>query len=150
MEERFRTFTVLITKINRSIRRIKTEEMGELNLKSPHVSCLYYLYKMESLTATELCDICQEDKASISRSIDTLENDGYIECESNAKKRYNSLLRLTSKGAKIGKLLADKIDNILDLASNGLSEEKRNNMYESLMLISDNLEKFCKNYEEEK
>ena len=68
MQERFQTFTVLITKLNRCIRKIKTEEMAEFDLKSPHVSCLYYLYKADSLTAKELCDICEEDKANISRS----------------------------------------------------------------------------------
>ena len=47
MIERFETFTVLITKISRSIRKIKTEEMAKFNLKSPHVSCLYYLFKSE-------------------------------------------------------------------------------------------------------
>ena len=41
--ERFQTFTVLITSINRSIHKIKTEEMAEFNLKSAHVNCLYYL-----------------------------------------------------------------------------------------------------------
>ena len=44
MEKRFQKFTVLITKINRNIKRIKTEEMDKYNLKSPHVSCLYYLF----------------------------------------------------------------------------------------------------------
>ena len=69
MQERFKNFTVLIAKINRCIRKIKTEEMAEFDLKSTHVSCLYYLYTMETLTSKELCDVCEEDKASISRSI---------------------------------------------------------------------------------
>ena len=77
--ERFQQFTVLITKINRSIHKIKTGEMEEFSLKSPHVSCLYYLYKSKgSLTATKLCEICDEDKAYISRSLDSLENSKYI------------------------------------------------------------------------
>lgn len=150
MKERFRTFTVLITKISRAIRKIKTEEMEEYKLKSPHVSCLYYLYKQDSLTAKELGDICQEDKAALSRSIEHLETNKYIECDSNLKKRYNTALKLTEKGRKIAKAIADKIDNILDLASEGLSEEKRNILYESLTLISNNLDKICDKYEGEK
>lgn len=43
MEERFETFTVLITRISRSIKRIKADEMADFELKGPHVSCLYYL-----------------------------------------------------------------------------------------------------------
>ena len=146
MQERFKTFTVLIAKISRGIRRIKTEEMDELNLKSPHVSCLYYLYKMNSLTAKGLCDICAEDKASISRSIDYLEKQGYLTCDSNLKKRYRSALTLTDKGREIGKVIASKIDKILDLASDGLSEENRTILYESLTIVSNNLEKLCKKY----
>jgi DNA-binding MarR family transcriptional regulator len=149
MEERFQIFTMLITKINRCIKKIKTEEVDELNIKGPHVSCIYYIYKFGALTAKELCDICQEDKASISRSIEFLEDNGYITCESSQKKRYNSSLELTQKGQKAGVIIAEKIDKILDIASSGLTEEKRKIMYESLALISNNLEQLCHNYEGE-
>ena len=49
MQGRFELFTTLIAKISRSIRRIKAEEVAELGLKGPHVSCLYHLYKQEKL-----------------------------------------------------------------------------------------------------
>ena len=77
MQQRFETFTVLISGINRNIRRIKTEEMEEFDLKSHHVSCIYYLYMQDGLTARELCDLCEEDKANISRALDFLEKQGY-------------------------------------------------------------------------
>lgn len=149
MKNRFETFTTQIAKISRNIRKIKTEEMEEFNLKSPHVSCLYYLYKQKgTLTARELCDICDEDKAAISRSIDYLENNGYLNCDSKTEKRYKSPLSLTEKGENVGKLIADKIDNILDFASQGLSEEDREVFYNSFILISNNLQKICDKYGE--
>lgn len=73
MEERFETFTVLITRISRSIKRIKADEMADFELKGPHVSCLYYLSQQDGMTAAELCERCDEDKAAISRSLDDLE-----------------------------------------------------------------------------
>ena len=148
MEERFQTFTVLISGINRCIRKIKTEEMDEYKLKSPHVSCLYYLFKIGNLTSKELCDVCQEDKAALSRSLEYLENNGYIENEISVKKRYRSPLVLTEKGKDVGKNIAKKIDTILNLASAGLTEEKREILYEGLTLINDNLENIIKKYEE--
>lgn len=150
MDARFQTFTVLISKINRCIKKIKTEEMDELNLKSPHVSSLYYLYKSGALTAKELVDICGEDKAALSRSLDYLENNGYIVCEDNHKKRYRSPLMLSEKGKAVAEKIAEKIDRILNLASSGLTEEKRTIMYEGLILICNNLDDFCKNYEGDK
>ena len=146
MEERFKTFTVLISGINRCIRRIKTEEMAEFNLKSPHVSCLYYLYKANSLTAKELCDICEEDKANISRSIKYLEENDYLTCKSQTPKRYQSPLVLTDKGREVGGIVAKKIDAILEDASDGLSEDERIILYRSLALIHENLRKICANY----
>ena len=59
METGFRAFTVLIAKLSRSIRRIKSEEMAEFQLKGPHVSCLYYLYRTDGLTAAELSEQCE-------------------------------------------------------------------------------------------
>ena len=147
MEERFKKFTVSMTKIRRSIQRIKTEEMAEYNLKSPHVSCLYYLYEEGALTAKELCDICDEDKASVSRSIVQLENEGYVVCPSDGKKRYKVQIELTEKGRAIAEELARKIDRVLESAGYGLTEENRVVFYQSLELISRNLEEICKNYD---
>lgn len=148
MEARFEMFTVLIAKASRFIYKIKAEEMAKYNLKSSHVSCLYYLYKANTLTAKELCDMCGEDKANISRAIKRLENEGYLYCASEAHKRYQAALLLTEKGAEVGKSLADKIDRILSEASIGLTEENRIIFYQSLSLICNNLEKICEHYEE--
>lgn len=142
--DRFKNFTVLISRISRSIRRIKTEEMKGYNLKSPHVSCIYYLYKEEALTSKELTDICDEDKAAVSRTLEYLETNGYIYCESSLKKRYRSEFKLTEKGKEVGVFISKKIDAILAKASEGLSEENRTILYQSLSLICNNLQKITK------
>ena len=146
--ERFKTFTVLIAKINRSIRKIKNEEMAEFGLKSPHVSCLYYLYKEESLTAKELSDICDEDKAAVSRSIVALEKLGYLSCESESKKRYKAPLSLTEEGKVIAKRIANKIDSVLNFVSDAILDDERVRFYENLNSVCENLQKFCEKYDE--
>ena len=147
MDERFKTFTVLMANINRSIRKIKTEEMAEFRLKSPHVSCLYYLYKENALTAKELCDICEEDKANISRTIDYLETNGYLVRQQQDNKKYKNHLALTEKGRNVGERIAEKIDRILNEAGAGICEEERMIMYRSLFQISNNLQKRCNQYD---
>ncbi len=148
MKERFETFTVLIAKISRNIRKIKNQEMAEYDLRSPHISCLYYLYSAESLTATELCERCEEDKATISRSLDYLEKNEYIICDARSAKRYKSPLLLTEKGREVGKKIADKIDLVLDEISVGLTEEERIAFYSSLTIISDSLDAIGKRLDE--
>lgn len=141
MVERFETFTVLIAKINRNIRKIKNQEMEEYQLRSAHVSCLYYLYTLDGLTATELCEKCEEDKATISRALDYLEKNGYLICESKNVKRYKTPFVLTTKGKEVGEKIAKKINHVLDEVGKGLTEEERVAFYRSLMIISDGLEK---------
>ena len=78
MQERFETFTVLINRISRDIRKIKNQEMAAYHLRSAHVSCLYYVYSLGSVTSAELCEHCEEDKATISRAVDYLETNGFL------------------------------------------------------------------------
>lgn len=147
MQERFETFTVLINRISRNIRKIKNQEMAEYNLRSAHVSCLYYIYSLKNATSTDLCERCEEDKATISRALDYLENNEYITRNPERTKRYNSPLFLTDKGNEVGKKIADKIDGILDAISGGLTEDERLAFYRSLTIISDSLEAVSKNGE---
>ena len=146
MIERFETFTVLINRISRNIRKIKNQEMAEYNLRSAHISCLYYLYTAEHLTATELCERCEEDKATISRSLDYLETNGYLTCNSKSVKRYKSPLVLTEKGNEVGKKIADKINGVLDEISVGLNDEETVAFYRSLSIISENIEAVANKY----
>ncbi len=140
MENRFHAFTILINQIGRSIHQIKTKEMKQFGLKSSHVSCLYYLYKSNGiLTSKHLCDICNEDKALISRSLVELEGKGL--CILNEKtKRYRAPIVLTKEGLKIGKYIEERIDHLLELATLGLEESTKEAMYDALELICRNLE----------
>lgn len=147
MEQRFETFTQLISKITRNIRRIKTEEVAELGLKSPHVSCLYSLYKSENgLTASKICDLCDEDKAAISRSLDYLVKSDFIECCDLEKKKYKNVYKLTIKGLEVAEKIAKKIDKIVEEASSGITDESREILYNCLNQISNNLQEICDNY----
>lgn len=147
MKERFETFTVLINRISRNIRKIKNQEMAEYHLRSAHVSCLYYLYTIKNATATDLCERCEEDKATISRALDYLEQNDYVTRSGESAKRYKSPIVLTDKGNEAGKKIADKIDGVLDTISDGLTEEERVAFYRSLSIISKGLEKISKNGE---
>ena len=146
MGERFETFTVLLNRINRNIRKIKNEEMKKYELRSPHISCIYYLYIAEELTSKELCERCEEDKATISRSLDYLEKNGYLVCKSESKKRYNAPFSLTERGKRAGKRIADKISAVLDEISTGISEADRAIFYRSLKTISENIDTVAKSY----
>ncbi len=140
MKERFETFSVLINRIRRNMRRIKIREMEEYGLRSAHMSCLYLLYSEDNLTATELCERCEEDKATVSRAIEHLEENGFITCKSRKAKRYKCPIALTKMGKKVGKQIAEKLDRVIDQMCEGLSEDERDTFYRALSKVSDNLQ----------
>lgn len=142
MEERYGVFTQRIARISRCIRRLKAEEMARFGLKGPHVSCLYYLGLDGPLTAAELAERCDEDKAAVSRSLEFLLKNGYVTTEA-ASRRYRSPLYLTDRGREVCASLQARIASMEDTASAGLTEEQRSNMYAALELICGNLERLC-------
>ena len=143
MNERFETFTVLIAKINRSIRKIKLREMAEYGLGSVHTSCLYYLSQEPGLTAAELCERCQEDKATISRALGWLEDEAYILPRESGAKRYKATIALSEKGLAAGSEIAEKIDSVLSTVGSELSDGERKEFYRCLNLISRSLEELA-------
>lgn len=149
MEKKFQTFTTLVARCSRAIKRIKSNEMSEFNLKAPHVSCLYYLYIASNpMTAKDLCDVCDQDKSYISKALESLENGGYIVCNSKTEKKYKCTLMLTEKGNEVAEKITKKIDKLVEKASIGLSENDRKIFYQCFNSIIYNLENITNNYGE--
>ncbi len=148
MQQRYQTFTLLNAQISRCLRRIKAEEMADLSLKSGHTSCLYYLYKNGALTLKELCEVCEEDKANVSRSMEYLEENGYLSAEKNEKQTYKRHFTLSEKGIAVAERLGEKIERVLAAVGEGVSEEDRAVMYATLAKIGANLQKICDGYDQ--
>lgn len=145
LNNRYESFTLLMTKINKSIRKIKNIEMEEYKLKGVHVSILYYLYLDKELVAKELCDRCEEDKGTISRTLIYLEKVGLIKCDSKFKKKYNSPYSLTESGKEIAVKIEEKINRILVAVDDCLTPDERLTFYKKLSAISNSLEEINNN-----
>lgn len=138
MNQRFDAFVSGITACYKYIQRIKSMEMTEFGLKGTHVMCLYYLRQNPAgLTAAQLCGLCAEDKAAISRTVSDLRSRGYI--TSLSEKAYRAMLTLTAAGQE----LARKFDHLIELwvaiGGDGLSDTERSYFYRSLSSITENL-----------
>lgn len=145
MKERFELFTILIHRIGRNIKKIENREMAEYGLRSAHVSCLYYLYLSRGLTLTELCERCEEDKATISRAVGYLEKNGYLVSDGKQVKRYKYPLVLTALGREMGEKILNKVNSVLERMNDGLTEEERSAFYRSLSIISEGLDRVADN-----
>ena len=138
MIQRFQNFLTGITVCYKYIQRIKNAEMTEFDLKGTHVACMFYLnHNPEGLTAAQLCSLCAEDKASISRTVSYLRQRGYIEPGSG--KAYRTPLRLTEQGMQIAQQMDPVIEEWVSIGGVGMTDEQRASFYETLALIAQNL-----------
>lgn len=138
MIHRFDAFVTGITTCYKYIQRIKAMEMTELGLKGTHVMCLFYLnLNPEGLTAAQLCALCDEDKAAISRTVAELTSRGYI--VTSDPQKYRARLCLTDAGAGIAVRMNDLIEQWVCTGGDGLSESERETFYRSLGVIANNL-----------
>lgn len=144
MVDRFEKLTIGIAQIYKCIQRIKKCQMKELGLKGTHVMCIYYLSRYpKGLAAADLCGICKEDKAGISRILSDLEHNGYIRYTSATDKKYRAKAALTPKGKKCAKSVNSMILQATEEGGAGITEEERDVFYRVLFLISDNLNRLC-------
>lgn len=137
MLQRFETFVTGITTCYKCIQRIKSMEMTEFGLKGAHVMCLFFLHhNPEGLTAAQLCQLCEEDKAAISRTVALLQEKGYVEA---SDRRYRAALHLTEDGQAIARRIDCLIARWVELGSTGVPEEDRAAFYRALEIIAGNL-----------
>ena len=148
MIDRFENFTITVLRLYKLIQKIKLLEMEEYGLRAVHVMCIYYLdLCRDGLTASELVRLTLEDKAAISRALGTLRERGYINYNS---RRYNSKIVLTPRGEGIARHVVSRAGSAVAAAGEGLSEEDRNVLYDSLGIITQRLEEYYRSLENNK
>ncbi len=98
------------------------------------------LLTKDHITQKKLADICYMDVATVSRSLDRLEEAGFLVRERDPECRRSFLICLTEQGkieaAKAREGLK-KLDNVI---CRGLSDDELNALHSVLVKISDNLE----------
>jgi len=144
MIDRFEQFSSSIAAIYKCIQKIERDYMVRYGLKGPHAQCLVVMSRFpQGLTAAELSEVCEKDKAAISRAVTELEKRDILIRASDKEHVYRAPLVLTEKG----KAIADQIGSITELAvqiaGTGLTEENREVFYSVLNLIASNLQMIC-------
>lgn len=137
---RFEKFTLLIYGIHKCINKIKFELAPDLGVKSVHVFWVYeLLLHPEGLTAAEIAAVSMVDKSLVSREIETLKKNGYVEIADNGKKRnYNVRIMLTEKGKELAQKIKTEAIGVQNAADQGITEEELVSFYSTLEKLYSN------------
>lgn len=144
MVSRFEHFSASISCIYRYIQRIERTEMEKYGLKGPHAQCLLAMRRYpEGITAARLCEVCDKDKAAISRMMTELEEKGMVSRGDEKGNRYRMQLRLTALGEEAADHVEQRAKLAVEEAGSGMTEEQRATLYAVLDLIAGNLQTIC-------
>ena len=142
MINRFEHFTMDIFSITRSWNRLANEEMKKYGLRGAYGLYLVMIAGSEGqITAAKLADLCQRDKADVSRAVASFQKKGILEPYGESK--YRALLTLTKQGRELAAQISRRASVVIEQAGQDLSEEMRENMYLCLDSIALRMREIC-------
>lgn len=145
MIERFEQFSFAVSSIYRHIQKIEREEMERYGGRGAYAQYLVALNRFpDGLTSAELCEICDRDKAAVSRIVSEMEEKGLIKRELRQGSYYRARLTLTDDGRKAAQFVCERAGAAVSATGGALSESDRKTMYEALSLIAGNLQIIAK------
>lgn len=144
MVSKYALFSSSVSCMYHDIQKIERAEMSKFGLKGPHAQCLLAIsHYPEGITAARLCEICEKDKAAISRTLAELEKAGMVNRAERNGTRYRASLTLTEQGKLAAAVVSEKARLAVELAGEGLDDAQREVFYRVLALIAGNLHAIC-------
>lgn len=142
MQSRYEQFASSIAGIYHSIQKIEKQLMVEYGSKGIFAQYLAALSRCpEGLTAAQLSELCDKDKAAVSRAVVEMEREGLLYRDDN---RYRVRLLLTESGRKMAEYVSRQATMAVNAGGRGLSDEERVQLQKHLSLIAENLDKISK------
>ena len=144
MIKRFEQFSSAFSSIYRYVQKIEREEMEKHGLKGAFAQYLMALHRSpEGMTASQLCEACDMNKAAVSRAIGEMEECGLVCRKSEGDSAYRALVFLTAWGEEVVQFVYARGIVAVEKGGDGLSEEDRKTFYMALERIATNLQRVC-------
>lgn len=149
MRSRYEQFAGSVLCLYRYIQKIQRVEMAKYGLKGSHAQCLLVMNRYpEGITAAQLSQISDKDKAAISRTLSELAREGLVE-RKNTTNSYRAPLFLTEKGLDAAMRVDQIARKAVEQAGAGLTESRRADFYATLDLLATNLHRISQDGLEE-
>jgi len=130
MISKYEMYSAFISGMYHDIQRIERTEMAKYNLKGTYAQFLVTLSRYpEGITAARLCEVCEKDKAAVSRTMVELEQAGLVRRQDKSGAHYRMPLVLTESGRAAA----------AQVKQHGRKDEERDMFYYVLGHISQNL-----------
>jgi len=141
MLNRFEQFTMAVSGIHRCVQKIERDEMEKYGLKGAYAQYLTVMRRYpEGITSAKLCEVCDIDKAAVSRVIADMEKKGLVKRAGTRENNYRATVVLTEEGLHAAEYVRRRATVAVELAGKGMTDEVRNTFYSALGIIEENLQ----------
>lgn len=134
-----RSLGFLLADISRLARKEFDRRVRDLGLTRAQWLFLYYVARHPGCTQSELADLLQMEKITVSRQAERLEKAGWIQRGDVAADARAYRLQLTRRAARIIARLDDRADRLRSDYLEGIPPPRRAGLLADLSLIKDNL-----------
>jgi MarR family transcriptional regulator, transcriptional regulator for hemolysin len=129
----------LFADISRLARKEFDRRVRDLGLTRAQWLFLYYLSRQPGCTQSELAELLQMEKISVSRQADRLEKSGWIERSDHAVDGRAYRLQLTARAARMTGRLEERAGRLRDDYLQGIPSTRRHALLADLTQIKANL-----------
>lgn len=132
-----------IAKINRSAKRIITEELisrGVEGIAPSHGDILMLLYRNGSMILSELAGRINREKNTTTVLVRKLVDHGYVECRKSLEDRRKTIVTLTEKGMAMEETFKSVSGVLIGKTWQGFSEDEKGTFLSMLARVRNNLE----------
>jgi DNA-binding MarR family transcriptional regulator len=120
-------------KLNQLLRKSKT------GITVDQFRLLTHLWKQDGISQQQLALHVRRDRASVTRMVDILEKQGFINRAADKEDRRINLIFLTKKGKLLESIASQAAQEVLELSQQGFSKSQQAMLTELLQKIISNL-----------
>lgn len=144
MPTRYEAFTSVISAIHRCVQKIERDEMIHCGYKGAFAQYLTAMtHYPQGVTAAQLCEVCDRDKAAVSRVLSEMEDKRLIRRITPYDHSYRALLTLTEEGRAAADFVFQRGQSAVNTVGRDLTDTEREVFYTALNKIATNLEEVC-------
>lgn len=114
------------------------KELKPYGLGSGQFIFLFVLLKQDGISQEALSNILKIDKGTTARAIQKLEQEGYIEKNTNAQDRRVNIICVTKKGKQIQPILQQTLKQWTELLSQDMTDSEKKQTIALLQKMADN------------
>ena len=138
-----RNLGFLLADISRLTRKEFDRRVRDLGLTRAQWLFLYYIDRQPGCTQSELAELLQMEKITVSRQADRLEKAGWIQRDDHAADARAYRLKLTPRAERIIARLEERAERLRHDYLDGISPLRRSTLLAELTLIKANLQRLA-------